>query len=132
MESIRLDKHSSVPFYRQIVDQVLAGVSGGRLEPGDRLPTIRALAVELEVNPNTVVKAYSELQILGVLDTQQGSGVFVRAAEKAVVDAAQQQRATEALCLDFVGRAQLQNINIDDLLTCLRNLKVNPRKEKPR
>ena len=130
MISFRLDKKSAVPFYRQIVDLVLAGISGGHINPGDRLPTIRDLAVQLEVNPNTVVKAYAQLQSLGVLDTQQGSGVFVRAVAPRAVDEQEKQRATEALCLDFVGRAHLLNIGLDDLLACLKTMKVSQRKEK--
>jgi GntR family transcriptional regulator len=131
MISFRLDKKSPVPFYRQIVDRVLAGISGGQVEPGDRLPTIRDLAVHLGVNPNTVVKAYTELQILGVLHTQQGSGVFVQAAGPAMREG-DRQRATEDLCLDFVGRAQLLNISVDDLLACLKGMKTGQKKEKPR
>ena len=132
MISFSLDKKSPVPFYRQIVDLVLAGISGGRISPGDRLPTIRDLAVKLAINPNTVVKAYTQLQFMGVLDTQQGSGVFVRAPAGRSPAERQLRRATRTLCLDFVGRAQLLNISIDDLLTCLKSMKVCQRKEKQR
>jgi len=132
MMAFQLDKKSAVPFYRQIVDLVLAGVSGGRINPGDRLPTIRDLAVRLEVNPNTVVKAYGQLQALGVLDTQQGSGVFVRSVATPVVSEQEKQRATESLCLDFVSRAQMLNIGLDDLLACLKTMKGPQRKEKQR
>lgn len=132
MISFRLDKKSPVPFYRQIVDRVLAGISSGQVAPGDRLPTIRDLAVQLGVNPNTVVKAYTELQILGVLHTQQGSGVFVQAAAGPAMRESDRRRATEDLCLDFVGRAQLLNISVDDLLACLKNMKTGQKKEKLR
>ena len=118
-----LDKNSSVPFYRQIVDQALAGISSGRIRPGDRLPTIRDLAVKLGVNPNTVVKAYTQMELLGVLDTQQGSGVYVR-KQAMQIDPNERRRATEELCLDFVGRAQRLNITIDDLLACLERIKT--------
>jgi GntR family transcriptional regulator len=124
MIAFRLDKQSPVPFYRQIVDLVLASISSGRILPGDRLPTIRDLAVKLEINPNTVAKAYSQLQLLGVLDTQQGSGVFVRPASGLTLPEDQQRRATEELCRDFVGRAQLLGINLGDLLACLKRMKA--------
>jgi GntR family transcriptional regulator len=75
--SFRLDPASGVPFYRQIIDQILAGIATGLLAAGDQLPTVRSLAVELQVNLNTVAKAYKELEIRGVLDTQQGSGTYV-------------------------------------------------------
>ncbi len=73
----QLDTASGVPFYRQVIDQVLAGIATGALSRGERLPTVRALAVELAVNLNTVARAYKELEIRGVLATQQGSGTFV-------------------------------------------------------
>jgi GntR family transcriptional regulator len=132
MIEFKLDKKNSVPFYRQIVDLVLAGISSRRIGPGERLPTIRDLAVRLEVNPNTVVKAYTELQLLDVLDTQQGSGVFVRAGAGKVVAKEDRTRIAQELCLDFVGRAQLLHISVDDLLACLSGMKVPKQKEKSR
>jgi GntR family transcriptional regulator len=122
MIELLLDKRSPVPFYRQIVDLVLVGISGGAVQPGDRLPTIRELAVKLEVNPNTVVKAYTQLQLLGVLDTQQGSGVFVSKRAETEVPAADRRRAIEGLCRDFVGRAQLLDINIHELIEQLQHM----------
>ncbi|HOX49034.1 MAG TPA: GntR family transcriptional regulator [Spirochaetales bacterium] len=75
--SFAIDPASGVPFYRQIIQQIEHAVLSGRLEPGDRLPTIRALAIELKINPNTIAKAYGELEIRGILLTQVGSGTFV-------------------------------------------------------
>src|SRR5713226_7829473 len=74
---LRLDLRNGVPVYRQIIAQVLAGMAAGALAGGDQLPTVRQLAVDLAINPNTVVRAYKELEIRGVLDTQQGTGTFV-------------------------------------------------------
>ena len=70
----RLDLDSGVPVYRQIIDQVTGGIATGALAAGDQLPTVRQLAVDLSINPNTVIRAYRELEIRGVLDTQQGTG----------------------------------------------------------
>jgi GntR family transcriptional regulator len=123
MIELRLDKKSFVPFYRQIVDMVLSGVAAGNLLPGERLPTIRDLAVKLEVNPNTVVKAYSQLQFMGVLDMQQGTGAFIRAQTHEPVPESEKQRMLEELCRDFVGRAQLQNITIDEVIKSLQEMK---------
>jgi GntR family transcriptional regulator len=120
MIDFRLDKNSFVPFYRQLIDMILAGVASGRLLPGERLPTIRDMAVRLEVNPNTVAKAYSQLQIQGVVDTQQGTGVFVRPPSGRKVTSREEQRNLEELCRDFIGRAQLMNIGIDRLIECLK------------
>jgi GntR family transcriptional regulator len=121
MIELRLDKKSFVPFYRQIVDMVLSGVASGNLLPGERLPTIRDLAVKLEVNPNTVVKAYSQLQFMGVLDMQQGTGAFIGAKSHEPVPDAEKLRMVEELCRDFIGRAQLQNITIDEVIQCLQD-----------
>ena len=71
-----LDYSNGVPIYRQIIDQILFGIASGQLKLGEQLPTVRALAVELKVNLNTVSKAYKELEIRDVLTTQQGSGTF--------------------------------------------------------
>jgi GntR family transcriptional regulator len=73
----RLDSASGVPFYRQIIRWIEHAILAGKLRPGDRLPTIRALAVELKINPNTIAKAYNELELRGIVMTQVGSGTFV-------------------------------------------------------
>ena len=72
-----LDLGSGVPVYRQIIDQVTGGMAAGALAAGDQLPTVRQLAVDLEINPNTVIRAYRELEIRGVLETHQGTGTFI-------------------------------------------------------
>jgi GntR family transcriptional regulator len=72
-----LDMSNGTPIYRQIIQQIEYAILSERLKPGDRLPTIRALAVELKINPNTIAKAYGELEIRGVLATQVGSGTFI-------------------------------------------------------
>ena len=68
----RLDLRSGVPVYRQLIDQVLVAVASGTLGPGDQLPTVRQLAVDLSINPNTVVRAYKELEIRGFLADTAG------------------------------------------------------------
>ncbi|MDR0376089.1 MAG: GntR family transcriptional regulator [Treponema sp.] len=72
-----LETTSGTPIYRQIIQQIEYAILSERLKPGDRLPTIRALAVDLKINPNTIAKAYGELEIRGVLTTQVGSGTFI-------------------------------------------------------
>jgi GntR family transcriptional regulator len=73
MIEFKLDLKSGVPFHRQIVDQIRYGIASKRLLPGEQLPTVRDLAVQLQINPNTARKAYSDLELLGILDTQQGT-----------------------------------------------------------
>jgi len=65
------------PIYRQIIRQIEYAILSGRLKSGDKLPTIRSLAVELKANPNTIAKAYGELEIRGILVTQVGSGTYI-------------------------------------------------------
>ena len=72
-----LDLADGAPIYRQIIRQIEYGILSGRLKSGDKLPTIRSLAVELKTNPNTIAKAYGELEILGILETQVGSGTYI-------------------------------------------------------
>jgi GntR family transcriptional regulator len=72
-----LDPSNGAPIYRQIIIQIENGILSGRMKPGDKLPTIRSLAVSLKANPNTIAKAYSELEIRGILITQVGSGTYI-------------------------------------------------------
>jgi len=102
--SFRLDPASGVPFYRQIIDQILAGIATGALVLGEQLPTVRGLAVELQVNLNTIAKAYKELEIRGVLNTQQGSGTFV-APVQVERDQVERRRQVVQLVDEFLARA---------------------------
>jgi GntR family transcriptional regulator len=72
-----LDQDNGVPIYRQVIQQIEYAILSGRMKIGDKLPTIRSLAVELKINPNTIAKAYNELEIRGILSTQVGSGTFI-------------------------------------------------------
>lgn len=74
---ISLDTASGIPFYRQVILGVERAVITGVLSPGDKLPTIRALAIALKMNPNTIAKAYAELELRGIVETQVGSGTYV-------------------------------------------------------
>ncbi|MDR1030753.1 MAG: GntR family transcriptional regulator [Treponema sp.] len=75
--SFTLDHASGTPVYRQIIRQIEHWVLSGRLKAGDKLPTIRALAVDLKINPNTIAKVYGELESRGILATQVGSGTYI-------------------------------------------------------
>src|SRR5438552_17566962 len=74
----QLNYKSGKPIYLQLVDQIKAAAASGALQPGETLPSIRPLAEELRVNRNTIAKAYSELESIGVIETQPGKGCFLR------------------------------------------------------
>src|SRR3954452_21343810 len=99
-----LDLHSGVPVYRQIVDQVRGGIASGALSAGYQLPTVRQLAVDLQINPNTVVRAYRELELGGLLETHQGTGTFI-SEQKRPGDRAQRERQLGQIVADCVSRA---------------------------
>jgi GntR family transcriptional regulator len=114
MIEFKLDIKSGVPFYRQIVDQIRYGIASKRLLPGEQLPTVRDLAVQLEINPNTVRKAYSELEILGVLDTQQGTGTFIAHNEIEINDTEKDRMLTQ-ICDELVARGQQYNLTLKEI-----------------
>lgn len=114
----RLDTSSGVPFYRQIIDQVLLAVADGRLEPGTQLPTVRQLAVDLSVNLNTVAKAYREMEIRGIVETQQGTGTFV-ATRRAERKSSDRKKALEGLVDRFVALASSSGFSLEELAEVL-------------
>src|SRR5262245_64631381 len=122
MITFSLDPKSGVPIYRQIQDQVRYGISSGRLRPGEQLPTVRALAVDLAVNPNTVIKAYSELERQGVLTTEQGSGTFVASLPAVALALEDRQAKLRALCAEFLGQVAEYGFVPDDLRRAVRKL----------
>jgi GntR family transcriptional regulator len=117
-----IDTRSGVPLYRQIIEQVKFAIARGKLEPGDRLPTVRQLAVDLSINPNTVIRAYRELEIEGVLDTQQGSGTFV-STRTPDIDRLEWQRMLDQILTDLLARASTYGLSLEDVLEGLRQRK---------
>lgn len=115
----RLDPQSGVPVYRQLIDQVMGGMAAGVLAGGHQLPTVRQVAVDLSINPNTVVRAYRELEIRGLLETQQGTGTFI-SYQKVKLEDGERERQLAQLVGDFVARAGAGGFTIDDLLEQLR------------
>jgi GntR family transcriptional regulator len=131
MIDFRLDIKSGVPFYRQIVDQIRYAIASRQLLPGEQLPTVRDLAVQLEINPNTARKAYSELEILGVLDTQQGTGTFV-AERKIEIAEAEKDRMLGQICDELVARGHQYNLTLEQIVDHLQRRLDNAGKEKDR
>ena len=101
--------------YRQIIDQIRAGIAAGSLHAGDQLPTVRQLAVDLSINPNTVVRAYRELELSGLLELNQGTGTFIRMQQ---VEGGPQERARQLAQIvnDCLARAGAAGFTIKDVI----------------
>lgn len=115
----QLNTQSGVPVYRQLMDQVQGALAAGRLMPGDQLPTVRQVAVDLAINPNTVVRAYREMEIRGFLETQQGTGTFI--AEQVVErDSRVRDRQLEQLVTEMIARAGANGFTLTELMNALK------------
>lgn len=93
----RIDPASRLSIYRQLAEQIRDGIARGRLVPGERLPSVRELSRQLVVNPNTVARAFTELERDGVLNTRAGLGVFVAEPKDELTKKARKQRLDEVL-----------------------------------
>jgi GntR family transcriptional regulator len=120
-----LDLHSGVPVYRQLIDQVRTGMAAGSLAAGDQLPTVRQLAVDLAINPNTVMRAYRELELTGLLETHQGTGTFI-ADKKIERKSAERDRQLGQIASEFAARAGAAGFTVEDLIDRLRELLPAP------
>ena len=119
----RLDLASGVPVYRQIIDQVLLAVATGTLQGGRQLPTVRQVAVDLAINPNTVLRAYRELEIRGAISTQQGIGTFVT-LQRVEMDQAERDIRLSRLAADCATRAGAEGFSVTELLARLGELQA--------
>jgi GntR family transcriptional regulator len=118
--SFRLDDHSGVPVYRQLIDQVQGAIASSALWPGLQLPTVRQVAVDLAINPNTVSRAYREMEIRGLLETQQGTGTFI-ADKKIDISKDERDRKLSQLVGEFVSRAGAAGFSLKQLMQALRD-----------
>jgi len=133
----RLDSGTGVPVYRQIMDQVASGLATGGLRPGDQLPTVRQLAVDLAVNPNTVVRAYRELEIRGLLETQQGTGTFIStnsdSTQKAKLeDNGERQKRLARIAGDCLARAGAEGFSLDEVIALLQDMRAEQQGRRER
>lgn len=125
----RLDGRSGVPVYRQIIDQVLIAIASGALSPGAQLPTVRQVAVDLSINPNTVMRAYRELEIRGILDTQQGTGTFIT-QQQVPRDEIERRRRLGQFTGEFVARAGGEGFALEEVIECLNELAAEKKKRR--
>lgn len=126
--AFRLDARSGVPVYRQLIDQVLGGMASGTLAPGTQLPTVRQVAVDLAINPNTVLRAYRELEIRGVLETQQGTGTFI-APQEVRPDEVERHRQLQQLAGEIAARAGGAGFTLNQLIEVLSDMAAEGREK---
>jgi len=126
----KLDLASGVPVYRQIIDRVLQAVAAGVLQGGAQLPTVRQVAVDLAINPNTVMRAYRELELRGAITTQQGVGTFVTRAPIEVNHVEREARLGR-LAAECAARAGAEGFSVSELIARLEELlpAEEPRRE---
>ncbi|MDR2897476.1 MAG: GntR family transcriptional regulator [Spirochaetaceae bacterium] len=117
-----LEPANGVPIYRQIIQQIEHAILSERMRAGDRLPTIRALAVELKINPNTIAKAYGELEIRGILVTQVGSGTYISDRRPEAADDERNRRIQEITGRFMQEMAEL-GVAQKDILTLIQDYK---------
>jgi GntR family transcriptional regulator len=111
------------------MDQVTGGIAAGALQRGDQLPTVRQLAVDLSVNPNTVIRAYRELEIRGVLETHQGTGTFI-GHQKVQRDDAERRRRLNQIVGEFAARAGSAGFTVEDLIEQLQDIQTDAAKKR--
>jgi GntR family transcriptional regulator len=116
---ITLNLTDGVPIYRQIVNQVKYLVASGLLQPGEELPPIRTLALQLRVTPNTIVKAYGELEVAGVVHTRRGAGTYISEGRQHIARR-ERQRIIEQRIDALLAEAHHLNFTTDDIVRMVR------------
>ena len=116
MSLVAIDAGDRTPIYAQLERGLRAAIATGRLRAGDRLPTVRQLAVDLRVNANTVARVYLELERAGVLETRRGVGSFVRAAPEKARPPREHDRRLRAFVTRLLADADAAGFTLDDVL----------------
>ncbi len=117
---VSLDPADATPIYAQVERGLRAAIAAGRLHPGDQLPTVRELAVELRVNANTIARVYGELERAGVVETRRGVGTFVKANRAEARPASEHARRLRAFATRVLSEADAHGFNADELIAALR------------
>ena len=119
MDIVSIDPRDRTPIYAQLERGLRAAIATGRLGPGDQLPTVRQLAVDLEVNANTVARVYSELERAGVIETRRGVGSFISATPAQAHPPQHQERRLRAFVTRVLADADAAGFTIGDLIAAL-------------
>ena len=121
MEIVSIDPLDATPIYAQLERGLRAAVATRRLKPGDQLPTVRQLAVELQINANTVARVYAELERAGVIETRRGVGSFVSATPTEAHPPRERDRRLRAFVTRVLADADAAGIGLDDLVDALQS-----------
>ena len=119
MSLITIDTRDATPIYAQLERSLRAAIASGRLRPGDQLPTVRQLAVELQVNANTVARVYSDLERAGVLETRRGVGSFVSATPAQAHPPREHDRRLRTFVTRVLADADRSGFTVDELIAAL-------------
>ncbi|MPZ19173.1 MAG: GntR family transcriptional regulator [Luteitalea sp.] len=117
---IAIDGRDPTPIYAQLERGLRAAIAAGRLRPGDQLPTVRQLAVDLRVNANTVARVYLELERAGVIETRRGVGSFIRATSSQAHSPRERDRRLRAFVTRVLADAEAAGFTIGDVVSALR------------
>ena len=120
MTLVSIDARDPTPIYAQLERGLRAAIATGRLGPGDQLPTVRQLAVDLRVNANTVARVYAELERAGILETRRGVGSFVAAASERARPANDHARALTAFATRVLADAAGAGFGANELIGALK------------
>ena len=114
-----IDPRDKTPIYAQLERGLRAGMATGRLKPGDQLPTVRQLAVELRINANTVARVYAELERSGAIETRRGVGSFVTATAEKARPPREHEKRLRAFTTRILAEAATAGFNRDDIVHAL-------------
>jgi GntR family transcriptional regulator len=113
---LHIDPRDPTPIYAQLDHGLRAAIATGKLRPGDQLPTVRQMAVDLQVNANTVARVYAELERAGVLETRRGVGSFISASPAAARPPREQERRLRAFATRVLADADRAGFTIDEVV----------------
>ncbi|HXD72699.1 MAG TPA: GntR family transcriptional regulator [Vicinamibacterales bacterium] len=117
---VLLDPADATPIYAQVGRGLRAAIAAGRLKPGDQLPTVREMAVDLRVNANTIARVYSELERAGVFETRRGVGTFVRAGRSEARPASEHARRLKAFATRVLSEGDAHGFSAEEVIAALK------------
>jgi GntR family transcriptional regulator len=119
MAIVSLDPRDATPIYAQLERGLRAAIATGKLKPGDQLPTVRQMAVDLRVNANTVARVYAELERNGVLETRRGVGSFISGTPAQVHPPREYDRRLRAFVTRILADTDASGLSLDDVIDAL-------------